>query len=248
MSAVPVPLTPELIGRARQLAAVGDIGLMSALQGLVGATAPHFIALLSESFAYPAMDLATLQDCVPDFTVASYTDGIARGVVFARDAAGMLQLLLSDPFDQAAEDWALRRLGTAWPPPGTALVHPDDFQAWMAQQELKLRAMDGVDAGGGVGNDEEVAAVITLATIGGDASPVVRLVNSTIYDALKLKASDIHLECDAGCLHVMYRIDGVLVPITQVAGQDMAEQVISRVKVMAELDIAERRVPQDGRF
>jgi general secretion pathway protein E len=93
-----------------------------------------------------------------------------------------------------------------------------------------------------------VAAVITLATINDDPSAVVKLVNSTIYDALRLQASDIHLECDAGCLHVLYRIDGVLVPITQVQGQDMAEQVISRIKVMAELDIAERRIPQDGRF
>jgi general secretion pathway protein E len=77
---------------------------------------------------------------------------------------------------------------------------------------------------------------------------VVKLVNSTLYDALKLQASDIHLECDAGCLHVLCRIDGVLVPLTQVQGQEMAEQVISRIKVMAELDIAERRIPQDGRF
>ncbi len=111
-----------------------------------------------------------------------------------------------------------------------------------------MRAIDGFEAEVSSHNDEEVAAVITLATINDDASAVVKLVNSTIYDALKLQASDIHLECDAGCLHILCRIDGVLVPITQVQGQDMAEQVISRIKVMAELDIAERRIPQDGRF
>ena len=108
--------------------------------------------------------------------------------------------------------------------------------------------MDGFESGHEAATDEEVAAVITLASISDDSSSVVKLVNSTLYDALKLQASDIHLECDAGCLHVQYRIDGVLVPITQIQGQEMAEQVISRVKVMAELDIAERRVPQDGRF
>ena len=61
--------------------------------------------------------------------------------------------------------------------------------------------MDGFDDDLGVRDDEEVAAVISLATISDDTSPVVRLVNSTLYDALKLQASDIHLECDAGCLH-----------------------------------------------
>ncbi|MBV6323966.1 GspE/PulE family protein [Duganella violaceipulchra] len=243
-----VGLTPQLIGQARQLAAGGETGLMNALQQLLDVAAPRLMEMLSERFGCPAFDLAALQSLEPDFGPVSYTDGAQRGVQYARDSAGMSHLLLSDPFDSAAEEWALRRIGAAWPPPDIALVHPDDFRAWMAQQELKLRAMDGVVADGASGHDEEVAAVITLASIGEDTSAVVRLVNSTIYDALKLKASDIHLECDAGCLHVMYRIDGVLVPITQVAGQDMAEQVISRVKVMAELDIAERRVPQDGRF
>ena len=61
-------------------------------------------------------------------------------------------------------------------------------------------------------------------------------------------ASDVHLECDANGLRALYRLDGVLVPITEIPGSDTAEQVISRIKVMAELDIAERRVPQDGRF
>jgi general secretion pathway protein E len=69
-----------------------------------------------------------------------------------------------------------------------------------------------------------------------------------VYDALRAGASDIHLESTAGGLTVRYRIDGVLVNIASVSGTAVAEQVISRIKVMSELDIAERRVPQDGRF
>jgi general secretion pathway protein E len=76
----------------------------------------------------------------------------------------------------------------------------------------------------------------------------VRLVHSTVYDALRAGASDIHLESTANGLTVRYRIDGVLVSIASVSGMAVAEQVISRIKVMSELDIAERRVPQDGRF
>jgi len=132
--------------------------------------------------------------------------------------------------------------------PETCLVHPDDFAAFMARQEQALRAMDAVENEFGASDDEEIAANITLSSIQDDTSPVVKLVNSTLYDALKLQASDVHLECDNGSLHVSCRIDGVLVPITQVQGQELAEQVISRIKVMADLDIAERRVPQDGRF
>jgi general secretion pathway protein E len=61
-------------------------------------------------------------------------------------------------------------------------------------------------------------------------------------------ASDIHLETGSHGLAVRYRLDGVLVSVGQMQGQEMAEQAISRLKVMAELDISERRVPQDGRF
>ncbi|HEX7952886.1 MAG TPA: GspE/PulE family protein, partial [Burkholderiales bacterium] len=72
--------------------------------------------------------------------------------------------------------------------------------------------------------------------------------NSTLYDALKTGASDIHLESTGNRLAIKYRIDGVLTQVGMAQGADMAEQIVSRVKVMAELDIAERRIPQDGRF
>ncbi|HQV09651.1 MAG TPA: GspE/PulE family protein, partial [Thauera sp.] len=89
---------------------------------------------------------------------------------------------------------------------------------------------------------------LSLQRITAGASPVVKLVNSTLYDALKQGASDIHLESQPGGLVIKYRIDGVLSRVGTVSAADLAEQAISRLKVMAELDIAERRVPQDGRF
>lgn len=72
--------------------------------------------------------------------------------------------------------------------------------------------------------------------------------HSTLYDALKLEASDIHLETTASGLAIKYRIDGVLTHVGAMQGIEQADQVLSRIKVMSELDIAERRVPQDGRF
>lgn len=242
---MPFVLEPALLESARALSMQCDMPLVQALGEVSGGTSEALMAGLAANFGYPLLSMADLQSLEPDFDLIGYTECTQRSVLVARDGGGELMLVVADPFDGLTEDWALRRCGgRAW----VCLAHPEDMLAYFAQQERLLRAMDGFEAGGSGNGDEEVAAVITLATISDDDSAVVRLVNSTIYDALKLLASDIHLECDAGCLHVLYRIDGVLVPITQVQGQEMAEQVISRIKVMAELDIAERRVPQDGRF
>ncbi|MFX8331611.1 ATPase, T2SS/T4P/T4SS family, partial [Acinetobacter baumannii] len=70
----------------------------------------------------------------------------------------------------------------------------------------------------------------------------------TLYDALKSGVSDIHLESHNNSLQIKYRIDGALIHIGTSDGREVAEQVISRIKVMSELDISERRIPQDGRF
>jgi general secretion pathway protein E len=100
---------------------------------------------------------------------------------------------------------------------------------------------------GGEAHTEGVE-VLGLETIQMEESPIVRLTNSTLYDAYKAQVSDIHLESTAEGLCVRYRLDGVLTTIVEPKGVQTAEQVISRIKVMAELDISERRIPQDGRF
>lgn len=80
------------------------------------------------------------------------------------------------------------------------------------------------------------------------SSPLVRLVDTTIYNALERRASDIHIETEADMVAVKYRIDGVLYEAMQPLDRKYHATIISRIKVMAELDIAEKRVPQDGRF
>jgi general secretion pathway protein E len=112
-----------------------------------------------------------------------------------------------------------------------------------------MRAMDSVvteaaQEEGGRNRLEE----LSLKAISEAGSPVVKLVQSTLYDALRAGASDIHLETTGTQLVIKYRLDGVLSVMGTAQGLDMAEQVLSRIKVMAELDIAERRIPQDGRF
>jgi general secretion pathway protein E len=129
------------------------------------------------------------------------------------------------------------------------LASPGAITAYVAKFEQDLRAMDvAAVAGDGERQADADLENLSLATISADSSPVVKLVHSTVYDALKAGASDIHLETRPAGLAVRYRLDGVLVNVANLGGVDLCEQVISRIKVMSELDIAERRVPQDGRF
>jgi len=79
-------------------------------------------------------------------------------------------------------------------------------------------------------------------------SPVVRLVDTVIFTALERRASDIHIEARDTEVVVKYRIDGVLVHAMPPISKEWHSTILSRIKVMSELDIAERRVPQDGRF
>jgi type IV pilus assembly protein PilB len=96
--------------------------------------------------------------------------------------------------------------------------------------------------------DEAGEDQLTVDRLTTDSSPVIRLVDTTVYNAIQRRASDIHIETGDDAVHVKYRIDGVLQPAMRPIDKRFHSTIISRVKVMAELDIAEKRVPQDGRF
>jgi len=96
--------------------------------------------------------------------------------------------------------------------------------------------------------DEEGEESLTIDKIQADESPIIRLVDSTIFDALNRRASDIHIETRDNEVVIKYRIDGVLQPAMKPIAREHHATVISRIKVMSELDIAEKRIPQDGRF
>src|SRR6267142_4294871 len=97
------------------------------------------------------------------------------------------------------------------------------------------------------GNDETIS-IDKLTTATGDMSPIIRLVDTTIFTALQRRASDIHIETGDSSVGIKFRIDGVLTHAMPPIGKEHHSTIISRIKVMSELDISERRVPQDGRF
>jgi type IV pilus assembly protein PilB len=111
-----------------------------------------------------------------------------------------------------------------------------------AGETFTLDVVHDDDAGG----DETIS--IEKLTQENDISPIIRLVDTTIFTALQRRASDIHMETRDDCVVIKYRIDGVLQEAMKPIAKEHHSTIISRIKVMSELDIAERRVPQDGRF
>jgi general secretion pathway protein E len=201
---------------------------------------------LSQALHMPAISAAEMGAAQAAFDLVSYAEATRRGCVALRGAEGDIYIVLGNPFDLDTQDWLEERLPM---PFRYRLASRQDVADYLARQESEMRALEGAAAELQAGGEAKDAAQdLSFETISETDSPVVRLVASTLYDAIKAGASDVHLESTGNGLTIKYRIDGVLTPAESVPGTEVAEQVISRIKVMSELDIAERRVPQDGRF
>jgi type IV pilus assembly protein PilB len=96
--------------------------------------------------------------------------------------------------------------------------------------------------------DGQGEEVLSLDSIDRDESPIIKLIHTTVFDAIQRRASDIHIEVTDRNVLIKYRIDGVLYDATEPIDIKFHSAIVSRIKVMSDLDIAERRVPQDGRF
>jgi len=99
-----------------------------------------------------------------------------------------------------------------------------------------------------VKEDDKGEEILSVEQITKDLSPVVKLMNTIILSALQKHASDIHIEPNEHSIDVKFRIDGVLYQAMEPLSQSVHASLISRLKIMSELDISERRIPQDGRF
>jgi general secretion pathway protein E len=203
------------------------------------------IAELSARLRMPAIGLEEMRAEAAAFDLIPYSEAARRACVALRDTDGVVSVVLGDPFDLDSQDWIEERLAA---PFRYCLARREDVAAYLAQQEAGFRALDGIERDGTTVTCSDATQEISFEAAAAADSTVVKLVSSTLYDALKVGASDVHLESTANGLTIKYRVDGVLTPAETMPGTELAEQVISRIKVMSELDIAERRVPQDGRF
>ncbi|MGH7371106.1 MAG: GspE/PulE family protein, partial [Candidatus Methylomirabilales bacterium] len=162
-----------------------------------------------------------------------------------RRSDGQLAVALADPSDLPALDELRLCLGEAQMVVASraqirAKIHGVETAEQVLQelsQDLQLSL---------VAEDEQ--APLTLERVKEDQSPIIKLVDGIVLHALDRRASDIHLEGAERHLLVKYRIDGTLYAAMEPLDRRYQEAVVSRIKIMAELNIAERRVPQDGRF
>ena len=237
-----------------EAAKVSDKRIVESLEEQLACPPAEFVRRLAETLRMPAASLEELRQETPAFDLISYADAARRSCVALRDAGGDVSVVLGDPYDLDAQDWIEAKLGEMRGaqrafPFRYRLAHRQDVASFLSQLERSFKALEGFsDHLSPQGAESENTQEISFESAAEEDSTVVRLVTSTLYDALKAGASDVHLETTEKGLTIKYRIDGVLTAAESMAGRELAEQVISRIKVMSELDIAERRVPQDGRF
>jgi type IV pilus assembly protein PilB len=162
----------------------------------------------------------------------------------------VLVIAVSDPSKLMVLDEIAGLLGHRIEPRVATLSQITDL---LKKTEQSQRVLDEASEGltfDVLSGDENTDENISIEKLAGDEdiSPIIRLVDTTIFTALERRASDVHIETYDDSLIVKYRIDGVLQPAMAPIAREHHQTILSRIKIMSELDIAERRVPQDGRF
>ena len=164
---------------------------------------------------------------------------------------GTMEIALSDPRNLATIDELSLLLHKRV---RVKVATPSQIADLLKKTEQSQRVLEEVTEGfaldvvGDEENPDETLSIDRLASVDSDIAPVIKLVDTTIFNALERRASDIHIESRDQEVVIKYRIDGVLHYAMPPIAKDWHTTIISRIKVMSELDIAERRVPQDGRF
>jgi type IV pilus assembly protein PilB len=166
------------------------------------------------------------------------------------EADGTLEIALADPRNLQLIDELSALLGKKLKIRVAMLSQISDL---LKKTEQSQRVLEEVTEGftlDVVGSEENPDETLSIDKLGADSetAPVIRLVDTTIFNALERRASDIHIETRDQEVAIKYRIDGVLQYAMPPIAKDWHSAIISRIKVMSELDIAERRIPQDGRF
>lgn len=255
---IKVPLVNELtigasvistaqIKQAKAQAKLQQRRTLEVLEEITEYDQEQFLHALSRALHFSAIEMKELNTLSPAFERVAFSTAQQKECLAFNTEENQVVLVFADPFNEGLQDWASEHVKQSfiW-----RLAHRSDIAAFLARHEETMRAMDGLgdNAHNASADADEAVAHLSLKSINEDSNPIIKLINSTLYDALKVGASDIHLECSNAGLSIKYRIDGVMAGVGGMQGGDNADQAISRVKVMAQLDIAERRIPQDGRF
>lgn len=180
-------------------------------------------------------------EAVPDFGAWKASSAKQWRCVVVRARDGQRFIASEDPWDEATLQRVARVVPGGLP---AAAVPRACMEIWLAGTEVPVTT---------AGVARPASAVITASSGGISGAsvgegPIVAFVDHALKAAFRLGASDVHFECDRTSVSVKHRLDGVMVPFAKLEGAQPAQEVISRIKVLAQLDITERRLPQDGRF
>ena len=248
-------LDDALLQKARNLARGSGRSLLSELEALTASEPRQLVDALARRFQLLVMDTTEMLACGAAFDLLPLLKAQQRGCVLLRSLPGggggegaetRLIAVIADPFDSDCMVW-LSSLAAV--PLQYCLALAADIQAYLSKHEESLHAVQSlVHDSASAADRSRSAEVLSFASLSETSSPAVKLVNSTVYDAVRAAASDVHLESTPTGITIKYRLDGVLDTVAQISGVALAEQVVSRLKVLAELDIGERRTPQDGSF
>ena len=170
------------------------------------------------------------------------------GFVPSRRDGESLVIVVSDPTDVPKLDELALLLGSSVT---VTVGTPSAIESILKKSEGSQRVLDEATESFELQllhEDEASEDSLTVERLTSDLSPVIRLVDSMIYTAIQRRASDIHVETQDDAVCVKYRVDGVLQSAMRAIDKQYHGPILSRIKVMSELDIAEKRVPQDGRF
>lgn len=202
--------------------------------------------ILCNLLQFEVINEIILEEAKPDLSVISIQEATEKSTLYVRDEY-CDYLLVCNPLDSIMINLYTNKFG-----------RKDNFKVMGCTPEIFANILTGyIDKYSTLTeNSYEVhlndvnnlLESISLDSIHHEENEIVKIVNSIIYDSLKQKASDIHIEVREDKLLVFYRIDGSLINVMNLKGKIYTEQIISRIKILSNLDISENRIPQDGRI
>jgi general secretion pathway protein E len=196
----------------------------------------------------PTIALADLHRAEPRLNDLPFHE-VLRHRVLSISVDGRHVLLASRQDGMAVFDW-LQDFQSEIDSGNTTVMACDagDFEALVQRIGKTQRALSSDEDSASSYDEEEPVENLSLANLARETSPIAKLLGSMLFDASRSKASDIHIQTNVAGAVIRYRLDGMLVNAFDVVGRQKCEQLISRLKVLSGLDVAERRVPQDGRM
>ena len=205
-------------------------------------------ARLAAQFGLEVADLANFRIDNDLFRHIPFDLMLRYSFIPERQLEGRLAVVMADPTDVVRVDELELQLGQ---PLEARIGVRSEIEDLLQKSESAQRVLDEATEDFKiqlVQEDEDSGEVLSIDRISADQSPIIKLVDSTLFNAIQRRASDVHIETREQEVIIKYRIDGVLYQAMEPIDKRHQQTIVSRIKVMSELDIAEKRIPQDGRF